>query len=438
MSFDQFPTEILLDIGDHVTNTSLRELCLASRRLMSIFQEKAYYAAELDDTLQSANRLLALASGPRGKFVRRVQYSPRDPWRKSARENIRLKQGNPGPVRYPLLNPYVQLTSETRQALQSLSLFPSLEKFQFDLGGWNLNEWRDAPCCFTLFGFIRNNDSYHEEPWRIVVENSLQAVAKNTTGTFSQLEINGLPPTGSEYYYACASENWRSLLSSLKTFEISLAEVNGRFGTMTNAHNGFLYYFPYAFFQHLTNVQDLRIAGTEDAIIGSAHTLEPIDWTSFHMPHLRSFKIEYSHIMDGIIGFFSNHAATLERVCLKNCFGTRKQDWLSLIQTVLDKQPTKLIEFEIAAYPVRLRSGQSDYFSKGDICGYDMSEETKREKMRRFVVGQANDTCGHFEPVEGNAIDGDPELDETDVVERWKELEELMARNRRTIGSNGR
>jgi hypothetical protein len=308
-----------------------------------------------------------------------------------------------------------------------------LQKFQFDLGGWNLNEWRDAPCCFTLFGFIRNNDSYHEEPWRIVVENSLQAVAKNGIGTFEQLEINGLPPTGSEYYYACASENWGSLLGSLKKFEISLAEVNGRFGTMTNAHNGFLYYFPYAFFQHLTSVQDLRVAGTEDAIIGSSDTLEPIDWTSLQLPNLRSFEIEYSHILDGLCGFFTNHANTLERICLKNCFGTRKQDWLNLIQVFLDKKPTKLVHFEIVAYPVRLRHGQADYLTKGDICGYDMVREVKGERMRRFVVGQANDTCGHFEPVEGHAMDGDLELDESDVIEKWRELEELMERNRRTL-----
>lgn len=429
MSFNQVPTEILLEIGDHVSQDTLRNLCLSSRHLMTIFQEKAYHSTNLDDTISSANQFFALASGPRGKFVRRITYSPRDPWRKSAKDNIRLKEGEA--VRYPLLNPYVQLSSETRQALQSLNLFPCLQKFQFDLGGWNLNEWRDAPCCFTLFGFIRNNDSYHEEPWRIVVENSLQAVAKNGIETFEQLEINGLPPTGSEYYYACASENWKTLLGSLKKFEISLAEVNGRFGTMTNAHNGFLYYFPYAFFQHLTSVRDLRIAGTEDAIIGSSDTLEPIDWASFQLPNLGSFEIEYSHIMDGLCGFFNNHAHTLEKICLKNCFGTRKQDWMNLIQVFLDKKPTQLVHFEIVAYPVRLRHGKADYFSKGQICGHDMIGEVKDENMRRFVVGQANDTCGHFEPVEGHVMDGDLELDERDVIEKWRELEELMERNRR-------
>ncbi|CEI67351.1 unnamed protein product [Fusarium venenatum] len=132
--------------------------------------------------------------------------------------------------------------------------------------------------------------------------------------------------------------------------------------------------------------------------------------------------------------FFLVHYDTLERVCLKNCFAWTKQDWLNIFNIFLNSRlPTRLVEFNIVSYPVRLRHGQSDYFEKGDIYGHDMSEEAKKEKMRKFVVGDANLTFKQFQPVEMYADDNDPELDESDVIERWKELDRLMERNRKRL-----
>ncbi|KAL6922216.1 hypothetical protein ACHAPO_002977 [Fusarium lateritium] len=104
MAFAQLPTEVLLEIGDHVDHKSLRGVCLASRRLMSIFQKTAYHTAELDDTPDSANRLLALASGPRGVLVQEVQYIPRDLCRTLAPNRRILVVSVPAP----------DITSETR------------------------------------------------------------------------------------------------------------------------------------------------------------------------------------------------------------------------------------------------------------------------------------------------------------------------------------
>lgn len=46
---------------------------------MILLQSRAYSVAEFDETSQSANRLLALASGPRSKFVRTIRFAPHEP-----------------------------------------------------------------------------------------------------------------------------------------------------------------------------------------------------------------------------------------------------------------------------------------------------------------------------------------------------------------------
>ncbi|XEV00895.1 hypothetical protein FSHL1_006182 [Fusarium sambucinum] len=242
MAFAQLPTEVLLDIGDHVDHKSLRGVCLASRRLMSIFQKTAYHTAELDDTPDSANRLLALASGPRGVLVQEVQYIPRDLCRTLAPENTRLKEDHAR----KLTSPYEQLASETRRALESLSMFPSLRKFQFDLDDWNVINRRDE---LYRFGWTDNQS----KEYQAFVENSLEAITHNPIGTFSHLEVNGIPPASTELLFFYLLTEWRSLLSSLKTFEISLPENSI---IQVDRHHWVLESLPSNTLYHLAHVQN--------------------------------------------------------------------------------------------------------------------------------------------------------------------------------------
>ncbi|KAF4959257.1 hypothetical protein FSARC_10773 [Fusarium sarcochroum] len=421
MSLDQLTTEILLNIGFYVDHEDLRELCLTSRRLMLIFEEKAYEVAEFDETSESANGLFALASGPRGNIVRKIRYKPHSPWPAEDEDEDEVKEHNPD----------IKLSDETRRALQSLDLFPSVEKFQFDLTDWNLDGWLDASLNYDSDG---DHGSCNTEPWKVLVEQSLQSLIKSA-GTFSQLELNGLPPDVHESYLFWQSDDWRSL-GSLKSFEISLGGVeDSGNGSMTGFHQDFVALIPDMFLKHLTHVQLLRVAGTEDAVIGTNENTEPIDWTSLQLPCLTSFEMDYSQISDGHIEFFSNHAAKLERISLRNCIATLKEVWSNLFRLFLDKKPAQLVDFTVVAYPVRMRMGQPNYWSMGNIAGFDMSDELKKEKMRRFVVGEACDRYGTIDPVEDRAeSDDDAQLDESDVVEWWTELEGLLERNRKQAG----
>ncbi|KAF4444397.1 hypothetical protein F53441_11145 [Fusarium austroafricanum] len=400
MSLNALAPEIILDISNYVEHSDLRRLCMVSRRLMSTLQEILYKVIELDETSLSADAFFAVVSGPRGRIVRHIRYKPRDPW---PRQDIRHR-------------PKVRLSNETCRALESLDLFPSLERFQFDLRDWNLSDWKDAPFSFSRWGFHKHHGPWHFEPWRVLIEGSLEALTKSA-GSFSQLELNDLPPTRREMYHTCEylSDAWGSLLRGLESFEISLAGVEDRGnGTITTAHQAFISLFPDMFLKYLNSVKFLRLTGTRDAIIGSEGFVEPIDWASLSLP-LTSFELEYSHTSDDLIKFLFNHADKLEKICLRNCIAPKKQTWSNLIQVFLDKQPTQLVEFTIVSYPVRLRHGNPDYWQRAVMGSYDMLGEATTDKMRRFVVGVASDRHRCIKPVEDSVEDGDPELDESDV-----------------------
>ncbi|KAG8677460.1 hypothetical protein FPOAC2_03633 [Fusarium poae] len=426
MAFQNLPTEILLMIGERADDKPLQSVCLTCRRFMDLFYEMAFHTAKLDDTPESAKDILALVSGSRNHLIRKIHYTPRDPWGRSAREIALLKKRHPGPVQYPTNKPYMRFANETDQAFDSLEkLGLGKLKFQFDLRGWDLNQWRED--CLTV---NREIQPYYEENWLEFIEASFKALARIIM-SISHLEINGLPHLASKIrYYHFQPFKTVGPVWSITTFEISLAEVNERFEACTNAHRSFVWRLPRTFFRYLTDVQNLKIMGTENAVIESPG-FEAIAWDDCEMKWLESFEIEYSHITDELLCFLYRRVKSWKKLCFRNCFGERKRRWLDLIQMFLHEQPTKLVEFEIVSYPVRLRHGQPDYFEKGDVHGYGMSKEAKKEKMRRFVVGKANLTIKNFEPAEIHADDDDPELDESDVIERWKELEGLMERNKK-------
>ncbi|KAH7255365.1 uncharacterized protein BKA55DRAFT_563908 [Fusarium redolens] len=411
MALNRVAPEILLEISNYVDHEDLRKLCAVSHRLMSTFQRQIYSTIELNETSRSGSALLALASGPRRDIVREIRYKPHHPW----------------PARDRRHKPEIKLSDETRAALQSLTSFPSLDKFQFDLSHWELSQWALSPQCLNRWEFHRWHGKHDTEPWRVLIEGSLLALSKSA-GSFSRLEIDSLPPTGRETYRACESETWKGLLKHLTSFEMTLAGVgymgdggSYKYGKMTTAHQGFITLFPEMFLENLHNVLVLRLTGKMNAVIGNEQLVEPIDWASLsiNLPYLTTFELDYSQISHQLVGFLSNHTGTLEKISLRNCIAPAKQVWINIINLFLDRQPKQLVEFTTTTRPVHKRIGDpfADHSDGSDV------------KMRRFVVGLANHDIIPIE--EWAAVgDHDPELDESDVFKLWDQLEEMLDRNR--------
>ncbi|KAI7769872.1 hypothetical protein LZL87_003362 [Fusarium oxysporum] len=411
MPLNRVAPEILLEISNHVDHEDLRKLCAVSHRLMSTFEHQIYSTIELNETSQSGSALLALASGPRRDIVREIRYRPHHPW----------------PARDRRHKPEIKLSDETGTALQSLTLFPSLDKFHFDLSHWELSQWALSPQCLNRWEFHLRHGKHDTEPWRVLIEASLLALSKSA-GSFSRLEIDSLPPTGRETYRACESRTWKDLLRHLTSLEITLAGVgymghggSYMYGKMTSAHQAFMTLFPEMFLENLHDVQVLRLTGKMNAVIGNEKLVEPINWasSSINLPHLTTLELEYSQISSQIVAFLSNHAGTLEKISLRNCIAPAKQIWTNIIKTFLNRQPKQLLKFTTTTRPVHKRIGDpfADHSDRSDV------------KMRRFVVGLANHD---IVPVEEWAAvgDNDPELDESDVCKLWDQLEEMLERNR--------
>ncbi|CAG7563995.1 unnamed protein product [Fusarium equiseti] len=133
MSFNKLPPETLLEIGQHVNQEDLRKLSSTCRRFMAVFQKKAYSTLDFDETSKSADRVLAVALGPRKQLVRTIRFVPHDP---RPHEDETPDQG-------------IKLSDKARQVLGSLHKFPELYKFQFDCSTWRMDQWGPVP--FRLF-----------------------------------------------------------------------------------------------------------------------------------------------------------------------------------------------------------------------------------------------------------------------------------------------
>lgn len=179
MSFDKLPPETLLEIGQYV-DQDLRKLSSTCRRFMAVFQSKAYSTLDFDETSKSADRILAVALGPRKQLVRTVRFVPHDP---RPHEDETPDQG-------------IKPSDKARQVLGSLHKFPMLYKFQFDLSTWRIDQWGDVPfylnCHFPYLG------SSETVPWRCLIHQSLEALMQNcrNRGAFPCMEMKALPPIG--------------------------------------------------------------------------------------------------------------------------------------------------------------------------------------------------------------------------------------------------
>ncbi|KAF5633589.1 hypothetical protein F52700_6043 [Fusarium sp. NRRL 52700] len=411
MILDRVAPEILLEISNHVDHEDLRKLCVVSHRLMSAFEHQIYSTIEVNETSQSGSSLLALVSGPRRDIVREIRYRPHHPW----------------PARDRRHKPDIKLSDETQTALQSLTLFPSLDIVKFDLSHWELSEWPLSPQCLNRWEFHIWHGKHDTEPWRVLIEGSLTALSKSA-GSFSRLEIDSLPPTGRETYRACESQTWKDLLKHLKSFEMTFAGVghmghggSHMYGKMTSAHQAFITLFPEMFLENLHNVQVLRLTGKANAVMGNEQLVEPINWASpfINLPCLTTFELDHAQISSQLVTFLSKHAGTLERISLRNCIAPAKQIWINIITMFLNTQPKQLLEFTTTTRLVHKRI--ADPFA-------DNSDESD-VKMRRFVVGLAKHDVVPVE--EWDAVgDNDPELDESDVCKLRDQLQEMLERNR--------
>jgi hypothetical protein len=120
MSFNKLPPETLLEISQHVNQEDLRQLSSTCRRFMATFQNKVYSTLDFDETSKSADRVLAVALGPRKQLVRTIRFVPRDP---RPHEDETPDQG-------------IKLSYKARHVLGSLYKFPMLYTFQVDAHQW--------------------------------------------------------------------------------------------------------------------------------------------------------------------------------------------------------------------------------------------------------------------------------------------------------------
>lgn len=194
----------------------------------------------------------------------------------------------------------------------------------------------------------------------------------------------------------------------------------------------------------LTNVNCLKVVATEGTVmkrdIYENPDPNPIDWKIIPLPKLKAFELEFSAIGEGLIDFLGRHAKTLERISLRYCFTTKKDDWRRLFQLFIVKQPAQLTDFELPAYPVRLWRGQGreDWRGLEPISGFELLADTEESDLRQFVVAQMVSVAsleGKMQPIE-SLIDSpygfdEAELDESDLIPLWKEVSRLIQRNRK-------
>lgn len=425
MSFDKLPPETLLDIGQYV---DLRKLSATCRRLMAVFQNKAYSTIGFDETSKSADRALAVALGPRKQLVRTIRFVPRDP---RPHEDETPDQG-------------IKLSDKARQVLGSLHKFPMLYKFQFDFSTWRIDQWGDMPF-HKKYGFEHTRPA-ETVPWRHLLNQSLKLLYQDrqNCGAFFNLEMKALPPI-SDFVDISLNSAWRSLVKDLETFEISLAVIQNEQDMGSMIQYGWFYRELHLILMSLTNANCLRTVATETTVISDDcfGNSDPnlIHWKGLKLPKLKTFELEFSVIGEGLVDFLGRHAETLERISLRYCYTMKKDDWRRLFQLFIDKQPVQLTDFEVPAYPVRLWRGQDkeEWQRSMPISGFELLADFKKGDLRRFVVAEWDSYAsfnGKIQPVE--SLIGSPlyhvdeaELDESDLIPLWEEVGRLVQRDRK-------
>ena len=428
MQLSNLPRELLADIESYLDDDDCKQLCQTCRPLMHALQERVYRHIALDETKESGQSFLAIATGPRAQYVRRVRYSPHEPKPVKGWDEDSY---TPEDERH---DPNIKLSDEGRDALASLHRFPGLEELALVLDDWQLVDWPGTP--FSLSGgeFEEYHDGYDVEPWRVLLEDSFLALGRSG-GTFTRMLIDNLPPIPeTPCYHAIRTEEWKTILNGLTSFEVILSSIEDQgAGSMTIAHSEFLDSFTETFLCHLKNVERLRIVGDGNAVIGHLEDREPIPWTTVHLPRIKTFELEYSCFStttrgnsSELVDFLLQHSGTLERIYLRHCIANGISAWSDLIQGFIAARPTQLRDFIIEAYPMKM-----NYWIDDD----EQVETGEETKMRQFVIGETCESYGAIQPFwMGSEPDDEQleELDESEVAEQWKVLQNIIQENRST------
>lgn len=445
MSLLGLPSELWLDIEYYLNERDLKILCLVCHDPLGLAQSKAYQSVVMTEAAWSGDRVLAIASGTRAQFVRYIEYRPASP-----KPVLGWSPGVCSEGLHPH-DPSIELSAESCEVLSMLRRFPHLETFRLNLDAWRVCDWPLAPLVFRGENFAEYHQPEDKEPWRILLNGSLAAVAASA-GAFSKLELHNLPPVPERPpYSAFGTDEWRSLLRGLSSLEIVLASlVDVGSGGMTAGHREFLATFPAIFLSHLPQVEHLRLVGSRYAVIGYSESGNPIDWSLIQMPRLRNFTLEYSYLEHELVKFLVVHSTTLENIHLRRCLAREKANWRQLFWGVTAKAPRQLREFKVMAYPVLKRTLYTtwdDYFDATDNLWEDLSANGDEEEdvevedgtRRRFVVGGTCERYGAIESEEMLAASDDEDelegLDESDVVKEWEMLDEMVKRNQHEMAT---
>lgn len=88
----------------------------------------------------------------------------------------------------------------------------------------------------------------------------------------------------------------------------------------------------------------------------------------------------------------------------------------------------------MVAYPVRSWQGE-DIIAEEECSGFDLLNTVEKDKLRRLVVADVDEEYGCIVPIEAFSRENLEELDESDLVRLWEEVEKLVERDRRQAGN---
>jgi hypothetical protein len=336
------------------------------------------------------------------------------------------------------------LPDSVEQVLSRLAVFPCLRRliieFRFDR-----SEYYDMMVLTgSLMGFtqaeteneileIEKNDGF-----RSLMKQSYTALARNTMTTVKHLELKKLIPRGCS---AWGLAGFQSFLRGLSSFTISLR--GGECSTteerinLTAAYGPFVSSLDEHFFQHLSEVKQLRFAATEDGVVGlqGGRGHAPLPLRGHHMPKLLVLELEYVFVSSVLAEFIAAHNQSLQSVSLKDCYSGigcssayNALTWGDFFSCIASRNSECLQEFIISpswferVQPQEL--GEKDY-------GYPIAMKAKNLQKefpdRRFLMyGCISPDLGRLVPETENVIES---FKSGQDHEGWQRLDHTIQRS---------
>lgn len=239
--------------------------------------------------------------------------------------------------------------------LSNLHIFPSLELLSIEFLGCIYQRIMDPTTAEELELQVR--DAEEREGWRALTAGIYKALAENEEIYAKGLELkNVLFKRASTF----ASLRFHTFLSRLETFGLSLVSLEARrFGDLYEPNRSREYIafgskLDIKFFDHLSNVTSLTIKAPERGPMGEKYRRGvPLVLRKDHMPHLQYVHLEYIIVFTELLDFLVGHTATLEHICLRDCFADDKHGagddsyWAKFFDPLRDAGFRKLRRLEI-------------------------------------------------------------------------------------------